>query len=160
MVLKFISAGPDFHGEDTYPAYHFIQVGKSESFSITAIKQKKEFIKFDEKDIHYRREIGIRVVLQGMEASFKKGFRTYGGNSVYSSVMISFAKESPKAALGYLGTKINLLDKGTIKSSPYAQARICQYRQHTRDMCPACTAPTDKVKAASSNNSTKFEDME
>lgn len=162
MVLKFLSAGPGFYKEDRYPAFHFMQVGKSESISISIpdVKNKKEFIKFDEKDIHYRRAIGIRVILQGMEANFKKGFRTYGGKSLYSSVMISFAKESPRAAKNYLEAKIKLLDKGTIKSSPQAQMRICQYRQHTKDTCHACTSQNNSDKGGTSSSSASFEDME
>lgn len=139
LVLKFLSSGPDFYEDKRYPAYHFIQLGKSESFSISITHKKTKFQKFCENDIHYRRALGIRIILQGMEASFKRGFRTYGGNKIYSSVMISPAKSTPKAAENYLRTKIELLDKGVIKSSPQAQHKICNFRGHKRGRCPSCS---------------------
>ncbi|KAL5744001.1 hypothetical protein ACOSQ2_027117 [Xanthoceras sorbifolium] len=139
LVLKFLSAGPDFHKEERYPAYHFIQIAKADSFSITAQKLRKELPKFEEKDIHYRRAIGIRIVLQGLEASFKRGFRTYGGQKILSSIMISPAKTTPVSARNYMATKIKLLNTGAVRSSPQAQERICQFRQHDLNTCPACT---------------------
>lgn len=105
LLLKFLSSGSDFYQEERYPAYHFIQLGKTESFAISVSQQKKDFLKFEEKDIHCRRTIGIRVVLQGLEACGKKGYRTYGGKKIYSSVMISPAKVTPPSALNYLQTK-------------------------------------------------------
>ena len=139
LVLKFLSCGPDFYNEERYPAYHFIQLGKAESFSINVMQNKKIFVKFEESDIHYRRAIGIRVVLQGMEASFKKGFRTYGGKKIYSSIMITAARTSPQAAINFMTSKIRLLDSGMIRSHPDAQKRLCRYRQHQGNRCPACT---------------------
>ncbi|KAL5760697.1 hypothetical protein ACOSQ2_019535 [Xanthoceras sorbifolium] len=139
LVLKFLSAGPDFHKEERYPAYHFIQIAKADSFSITAQKLRKELPKFEEKDIHYRRAIGIRIVLQGLEASFKRGFRTYGGQKILSSIMISPAKTTPVSARNYMATKIKLLNTGAVRSSPQAQEKICQFRQHDLNTCPACT---------------------
>ncbi|KAJ9545306.1 hypothetical protein OSB04_025013 [Centaurea solstitialis] len=137
LVLKFLSSGPDFYEENRYPAFHFIQLAESEAFSISITNKKTSFQKYCENDIHYRRALGIRIILQGMEAGFKKGFRTYGGNKIYSSVMISPAKITPRAAENYLRTKIDLLDKG-------AQHRICQYRGHTRGRCFSCSPSKDK----------------
>lgn len=74
LVLKFLSAGPDFYEEKRYPAYHFMQLEKADSFSISFSTQRKEFQKYCKNDIYYRRAIGIRTVLQGMEASFKEDF--------------------------------------------------------------------------------------
>ncbi|KAL5758718.1 hypothetical protein ACOSP7_021329 [Xanthoceras sorbifolium] len=130
IVLKFLSAGPDFHKDERYPAYHFIQIAKAEFFSLTAQKLRKDMPRFEEKDIHYRRAIGIRIVLQGLEASFKHEFRTYGGGKILSSIMISPAKTTPVAARNYMATKIKLLNTGAIRSSPQAQEKICQFRQH------------------------------
>ncbi|KAL5825216.1 hypothetical protein ACOSQ3_021279 [Xanthoceras sorbifolium] len=95
--------------------------------------------KFEEKDIHYRKAIGIRIVLQGLEASFKRGFRTYGGGKILSSIMISPGKVTPIAARNYMATKIKLLNTGVIRSSPQAQQRVCQFRQHDLNTCQACT---------------------
>lgn len=144
LILKFLSSGPDFYEENRYPAFHFIQLAKCEAFSISITNKKASFQKYCENDIHYRRALGIRIILQGMEAGFKKGFRTYGGNKIYSSVMISPAKTTPRSAENYLRTKIDLLDKGVIKSSPQAQHRICQYRGHTIGRCSSCSPSKDK----------------
>lgn len=141
LVLKFMSAGPDYYQEERYPAYHFIRIGKVESFSINTYKDKKEYKKYDENDIHCRRAIGIRIILQGLEGSFKKGFRRYGGKKIHSSIMISPARKTPVVAERYVQTKIKLLDKGIIKSSPTSQQRICYYRKHQLDTCPTCTRP-------------------
>ncbi|KAL5757926.1 hypothetical protein ACOSP7_020537 [Xanthoceras sorbifolium] len=142
LVLKFLSAGPDFYKDDRYPAYHFIQIAKADSFFITSQKLKKELPKFEEIYIYYRRAIGIRIVLQGLEASFKRGFRTYGGQKILSSIMISPAKVTPAALRNYVATKIKLLNTGAIRSSPQAQERVCQFRQHKLNTCPACTFDT------------------
>ncbi|KAL5856420.1 hypothetical protein ACOSQ3_003878 [Xanthoceras sorbifolium] len=140
IILKFLSAGPDLYKEERYPVYHFIQISKVESFSITTQKLRKEFPRFEEKYIHYRRAIGIRIVLQGLEVSCKRGFRTYGGNKILSSIMISPAKATPIAARNYMATKIKLLNsEAIIRSSPQAQERVCQFRQHELGTCPACT---------------------
>ncbi|KAL5856423.1 hypothetical protein ACOSQ3_003881 [Xanthoceras sorbifolium] len=53
--------------------------------------------------------------------------------------MISPAKATPVAARNYMATKIKLLNTGAIRSSPQAQERICQFRQHDLNTCPACT---------------------
>lgn len=94
-----------------------------------------------------------------MEASFKKGLRTYGGN-IYSLIMMSFSMESPRSTINYLQVKIKLLDKGTIKSSPHAQSRIYQYRQHIKDIFLACTLSKYKEKATSLNSSMNFDDID
>lgn len=145
LVLKFLSAGPDFYKNEKYPSYHFIQLAKMEAFSVSVSTVKKEFFRYEEKDIHYRRAIGIRIVLQGMEAAFKQGFRTYGGSSIHSSVMIAYAGKSPAAALNYLQRKIDLLERGIIKSSPEAQKKICQFRKHDMNVCPACTFDEEEI---------------
>ena len=146
LVLKFLSAGPDFYNDERYPAYHFIQLGKADSFSIQIQNERKEFFKFDANDIHYRRALGIHVILQGMEACFKKGFRTYGGKKIYSSIMITSAKTTPRAAHNFMQAKMKVLEKGLIRSSPQAQARICHIRQHKRDTCPECSTSKRTVE--------------
>jgi hypothetical protein len=145
LVLKFFSAGPDFHNDRYYPAYHFIEIQKCQSFSCTFETTKKDFYNFNENDIRYRRAIGIKIVLQTMEASFKKEFRTYGGDSKSSPCMISPARRSPESAKRYLKMKIDLLDTGYIQSSPQAQERICRYREHKINTCSACSKQKDKM---------------
>jgi hypothetical protein len=71
LVLKFLSVGPDFYQEEQYNAYYLIQLSKAESFSISTTEVKKKIFRFNERDIHYRRAIGLKVILQGMEATFK-----------------------------------------------------------------------------------------
>jgi hypothetical protein len=60
------------------------------------------------------------VVIQGMEAAFKKGFRTYVGKKLFSTVMISPAKHIPPATSHLLQTKIIMIEFGKIKSSTQA----------------------------------------
>lgn len=139
LALKFLSAGPDFYKNEGYPAYHFIQIEKYQSFSCSYKNTRKIFQGFEENDVHFRRAIGIRVVLTSLEAALKKGFRTYGGDSMLSPIMISPAKVSPPSAVKYLENKIKFLEKGIIKSSPQAQFKICRYREHTHDICPSCS---------------------
>jgi hypothetical protein len=98
LVLKFLSAGPDFYQEESYPVYHFIQLRKAELMFLSTARTKKEFLRFQEKDIHSKKAIGLHVIIQAMEAAFIKGFRTYGGKNLFSSVMISPAKITPQAA--------------------------------------------------------------
>lgn len=74
-----MSAGLDFYQEDKYLACHFIHIGEAKSFSINTQKERKDYKKYEENDIHYRRAIGIRIILQGLEGSFKEVFQTYGG---------------------------------------------------------------------------------
>jgi hypothetical protein len=144
LMLKFLSAGPDFYQDERYNAYHFIQLGKSDSFSISTLEIKKEFFRFNEKDIHYRRAIGLKVICQGMEAAFKKGFRTYGGKTRYSSVMMAPAKMTPPAAERFLQAKIKMIDTGNLKSSPQAQERFCQLRKHDKGTCLICSPQKEK----------------
>ncbi|GJS24613.1 hypothetical protein Tco_0453245 [Tanacetum coccineum] len=98
LVLKFLSVEPDFYEEKRYPSFHFMQLGKINSFSISFSTQRKDFQRYYQNDIYFRRAIGIRTVIQGMEASFKRGFRTYSGKKRFSSIMISPAKITPNAA--------------------------------------------------------------
>ncbi|KAI3814981.1 hypothetical protein L1987_14631 [Smallanthus sonchifolius] len=72
LALKLLSARLDFYKDYYYPAYHFIQLEKCQSFSYKVEITRKEFNSFNENDIHYKRAIGLRVVLQRMEATFKK----------------------------------------------------------------------------------------
>ncbi|GJW64383.1 hypothetical protein Tco_0116267 [Tanacetum coccineum] len=139
LVLKFLSVGPDFYEEKRYPIYHFMQLRKADSFSISFPTQRKDFQRYCQNDIHFRRAVGIRTDIQGMEASFKRGFRTYSGKKKLSSIMISPAKITPNAARNFTQDMINFLDTGLIKSSPYAQNKICRYRQHERGTCSACS---------------------
>jgi hypothetical protein len=63
ILFKFESSGPDYQDEENYPAYHFIQLKKAEATFIVPPATRKEFIRFNEKDIHYRRAIGMSVVI-------------------------------------------------------------------------------------------------
>jgi hypothetical protein len=57
--------------------------------------------------------------------------------------MISPAKTTLPAVEKYLMNKIKLLKNGMIRSSPKAQAKICQFRKYDKGICPACS----KMKA-------------
>lgn len=83
-----------------------------------------------------------------MEASFKRGFRTYGGQKIFLSIIISPAKSTPMATRNYIQTKVKLLNTGVIRSSPQAQARICQFRQHDFGTCPSWTLQDDKAQVS------------
>jgi hypothetical protein len=144
LTLKFLSAGPDFYQEERYNAYHFIQLGKSYSFSISTAEVKKEFFRFNERDIHYRRAIGLKVICQGMETAFKRGFRTYGGKIRYYLVMTAPAKMTPPAADRFLQAKITIIDSGNLKSNPQALDRFCQLRKHDKGTCPVCSLQKEK----------------
>lgn len=147
LLLKIYSAGPDFLLTERYPAFHYIQLFKLTSVSISIPTDKKVFQNFTEKDIAYRRAIGIRIVMQAMESCFKQGFRTYGGKYLKSSIMTTPAKITPKAAHNYLKQKIKYLE-GQIKSSPTAQKKICEFRKHTINTCPACTKHEDDASSS------------
>ena len=153
LALKFLSAGPDFFNDYYYPAYHFIHLEKCQAFSCKIDSKRKEFTNFNENDIHYRRAIGIRVVIQGMESTLKKPFRTYGGEYKNSPVMIAPARKSPDAAIKFLNSKINLLETGSVRSSPEAQYKICQYRKHPPGTCPSCSPNKTNMSTNSSRDS-------
>lgn len=155
LLLKIYSAGPDLHHTERYPAFHYIQLFKITSVSISVPTTKKVFQNFAEKYISYRRAIGIRIVMQAMESFFKQGFRTYGGKYLSSSLMTTPAKITPKATYNYLKQKIKNLEEGKIKSSHTAQKTICEFCKHHVNICPACTQIEDE--ASSSQMSTNSE---
>lgn len=158
LALKFLSAGPDFYNDYYYPAYHFMHLEKCQSFSCKIDTSRKQFSNFNENDIHYRRAIGIRVVLQGMEATLKRQFRTYGGESKNSPIIVAPARKSPDAAINFLKSKIDLLETGYIRSSPQAQYRICKAREHTKDICPSCSQDKSKMSIDSPKGSLNSND--
>jgi hypothetical protein len=81
-----------------------------------------------------------------MEVAFKKGFRTFRGKRLFSSVMISPAKIAPPAASRFLQTKIHMIESEKIKSSPQVQDRFCQFRRQIRDTCLACSPLKEKLE--------------
>ncbi|GJY83581.1 WD repeat-containing protein PCN-like protein isoform X1 [Tanacetum coccineum] len=107
-ILKEKKIMCDIPFPQTFAAQQML--GKADSFSISIPTQRKEFQRFCQNDIHFRRAIGIRTVIQGMEASFKRGFHTYSGKKRLSSIMISPAKITPNAARSFMQDKITLLN--------------------------------------------------
>jgi hypothetical protein len=81
-----------------------------------------------------------------MEAAFKRGFQTYGGKKLFSSIMISPAKITPPAVTRFLQSKINMLDTGKIRSSPQAQEKLCQLKHHAKGTCPICAPHKEKAE--------------
>lgn len=146
LMLKFLSAGPDFYEEYRYPAYHFIQLVITEDKEDIIEKFRKPFHGFYKEGIRIRRAIGLRIILQAMETALKRDFRTYGGESLFSPIMIAPARRSPPRAITYLQQRMKRIERGIIKSSPDAQDRFCIQRDHKRqggEICPACSKNKD-----------------
>ena len=146
LILKFLSAGPDFHEEYRYPAYHFIQLVKAEDKERKIETFRKPFHGFYLEGIRIRRSIGLRIILQAMETTLKRDFRTYGGESLFSPIMIAPARRSPPRAITYLQQRMKRIERGVIRSSPDAQRRFCVQRNHQEEggeICPACSKGKD-----------------
>lgn len=142
LVLKFLSAGPDFHDQDRYPAYHFMQLVKSDDIDNHMETFRKSFYGFNKEGIRIRRAIGLRIILTTMETTLKKNFRTYGGESKFSPIMVAAAKKSPPGAIMFIQQRMKMIERGVIKSSPDAQEKFCVQRHHESQgggICPACS---------------------
>ncbi|GJV72435.1 putative reverse transcriptase domain-containing protein [Tanacetum coccineum] len=135
-------AGLDFHNEYRYPAYHFIQLVIVNDKDNNMKTFRKPFHGFSREGIRIRRAIGLRIILTTMETTLKRDFRTYGGESKFSPVMIAPVKKSPSGAIMYLQQRMKMIERGIIKSSPDAQSKFCKQRNHARQgggICPACS---------------------
>ena len=80
LILKIISIGPDFEDSNRYDAFHHIKVMKFDELEIKVYSQRKEYEYFSKNKIHYRKVLGIRIILQNLENIPKQEFRTNGGN--------------------------------------------------------------------------------
>jgi hypothetical protein len=139
LMLKFISTSPNFEGSKRYDSYKFIQLTKADSFDIKVNLDRKDMIKYGEKEIHFRRVIGLRIVISTIEVAQKKGFRTGAGSGTFSPTMIGLAKTIPNSTKNFLQWKIKLIEIGKIKSNLIAQKKLCQFRKRAQNICPACT---------------------
>lgn len=158
LLLKIYSANPDYYQTERYPAFHYIQLFKITSVSLSVPTVKKIFQNFTEKDITYRRAIGMRITLQAMESCFKQGFRTYGGRYFSSSIMTTAAKITPKSAHNFLKQKIKNLEEGKIKSSPTTHKKICEFRKHMINTCPTCTLFKEEISGSASGSQMSTDD--
>ncbi|GJZ27832.1 hypothetical protein Tco_0572479 [Tanacetum coccineum] len=142
LMLKFLSARPDFHDEYRYPTYHFIQLVIINDKDNNMETFRKPFHGFSRKGTRVRRAIGLRIILTTMETTLKRDFKTYGGESKISPVMITPVKKSPSGAIMYLQQRLKMIERGIIKSSPDTQSKFCVQRVHARQgggICPACS---------------------
>mgnify|MGYP004723010613 CR=1 FL=1 len=105
-MLKIFSVGPDFEDSNEYNAFHQIKVLKFDELEIKLYPQRKKWEYFSENKIHYRKDLGIRIVLQNFENTLKQEFRTYEGNEAFSSMMTTYAGNITKVAMNYLNWKI------------------------------------------------------
>ena len=69
---------------------------------IKVYPQRKEYEYFSENKIYYRRALRIRIILQNPKNTPKQGFRTYGGNGTFFSIMTTYAEKTIEAAMNYL----------------------------------------------------------
>ncbi|GJX01013.1 hypothetical protein Tco_0184926 [Tanacetum coccineum] len=120
LMLKFLSAGPNFHNEYRYPTYHFIQLVILNEKDNNMETFRKPFHGFSREGIRIRRAIRLRIILTTMETTLKRDFRTYGGESNFSLVMIAPVKKSLLGAIMYLQQRMKMTERGIIKSSPDA----------------------------------------
>ncbi|GJW94618.1 hypothetical protein Tco_0174290 [Tanacetum coccineum] len=111
LMLKFLSAGPDFHNEYRYPTYHFIQLVIVNDKDNNMETFRKPFHGFSREGIRIRRTIGHGIILTTMETTLKRNFRTYGGESKFSSVMIAPAKKSPLGAIMHLQQRMKMIER-------------------------------------------------
>ena len=62
IALDFFSASPDFDSSQTYPVWHFIKMRKVRYEKSMISNAENIFRSFTEKNIHYRRGLGLIVV--------------------------------------------------------------------------------------------------
>ncbi|GKD88027.1 hypothetical protein Tco_1359181 [Tanacetum coccineum] len=138
----WLQTGPDFHDEYRYPSYHFIELVIVNDKYNNMDKFRKPFHGFSREGIRVRRSIRLRINLTTMETALKIDFKTYRGESKFSPVMIAPAKKSPSGAIMYLQQRMEMIERGLIKSSPDTQNKFCVQRSHARQgggICPACS---------------------
>ncbi|GKB79452.1 hypothetical protein Tco_0946347 [Tanacetum coccineum] len=93
-----------------YPLYHVIQLVIVNDKDNNMKTFRKLFHGFSRERIRIRRAIGLRIILTTMETTLKRDFRTYGGESKFSPVMISPAKKSPLGAIMYLQQRMKMIE--------------------------------------------------
>ena len=82
---------------------------------------KKIYKSFSEDNVHYRRGLGLIVVIRQMESALKRPFRSYDKPDRLGSIMISTdCKATSDSAKRFLSKKINLIEAGKLPSSQYA----------------------------------------
>ena len=121
LALDFYSASPDFENEHRFPVWHFIRMRKVSHERNMISNTKKIFKSFSEENFHYRRGLGLIVVLRQMESALKRPFRSYGKPDRLGSIMISTdCRSTPDYAKRFLSKKIHLIEAGELISSQYA----------------------------------------
>ena len=125
---------------------------KFDGLEIKDYPQRKEYEYFSEDKIHYRRALGIRIVLQNLENTSKQGFRTYKENGAFSSIMTTYAGKTLETTMNYLNWKIRLIESSQIKSNNKAIKTLCRMRKHKNNMCPVCIKKEDKDTTSSSQS--------
>ena len=78
LALDFFSASPDFENEQRFPVWHFIRMRKVIHERNMISNTKNIFKSFSEDNVHYRRGLGLIVVIRQMESALKLPFRSYG----------------------------------------------------------------------------------
>ena len=89
LALDFFSASPDFEHDQRFPVWHFIRMRKVYHERNMISNTKKIFKSLSEDNIHYKRGLGMIVVLRQMESALKRPFRSYGKPDRLGSIMIS-----------------------------------------------------------------------
>ena len=87
------------------------------------------FKRFTEENVHYRRGLGLIIVIGHMENALKNPFRSYGKPDRMGSVMISVdCRSTPDSARRFLLNKFSMIENGEIDSSPqelhYVEKRL------------------------------------
>ena len=77
LELDFFSASLDFEQDKRFPVWHFIRIRKVFHERNTISNTKKICKSLSEDNIHYRRGLGLIVVLRQMESALKRPFRSY-----------------------------------------------------------------------------------
>ena len=121
LALGFFSASPDFENEQRFPIWHFIRMRKVIHERNMISNTKKIFKSFTEDNVHYRRGLGLIVVIRQMESALKRPFRSYDKPGKLGSIMISTdCRATPDSAKRFLAKKIHLIETGELPSSQYA----------------------------------------
>ena len=135
LALDFFSASPDFENEHRFPVWHFIRMRKVSHERNMISNTKKIFKSFSEDNVHYRRRLGLIVVLRQMESALKRPFRSYGKPDRLGSIMISTdCRTTPNSAKRFLSKKIHLIETGELISSQYALDHVA--RKLTQEAIP------------------------
>ena len=135
LALDFFSASPDFEDEQRFPVWHFIRMRKVIHERNMISNTKKIFKSFSEDNVHYRRGLGLIIVIRQMESALKRPFKSYGKPDRFRSVMISTdCRATPDSTKIFLSKKIHLIEAGELPSSQYALDYV--KRKLTEDAYP------------------------